>query len=72
MIRSKITYRNAVTRASVPPEERLAVTLRKEHSLIFLIYPLLYQSHQHNIMCDTCLIFVVALKHTFLFVLLQR
>jgi len=28
MIRPKITYRNTVMRASVPPEERLAVTLR--------------------------------------------
>ena len=28
MIRPKITYQNTVMRASVPPEERLAVTLR--------------------------------------------
>jgi len=28
MIRPKITYRNTVMTASVPPEERLAVTVR--------------------------------------------
>jgi len=28
MIRSKITYQNTVMRASLPPEERLAVTVR--------------------------------------------
>jgi hypothetical protein len=31
MIRPKITYRNTVMRVSVPPEGRLAVTLRQEH-----------------------------------------
>jgi hypothetical protein len=38
MIRPNITYQNTVMRMSVPPEERLAATLRKEEKVKYLIF----------------------------------
>ena len=70
LIRPKIIYRNTVMRASVPPKKDWQKLEGKNTELthFFLTFRLLYQSYQHNIMLDTCLILVVALKYTFFFV----